>query len=320
MKDIIIKVWPEINNYLPALIPLQNIEKKSNTIYLDFTNCFEVNSSGLNLFLIQILKILTEGNIQRGWYTNEINEVPMVSKIDHLNFFNILNKYAQNNSLFQSNFTSTTLNTDVLGQQRLNSFPIYIIDFKSFPIRRKALDHLKNWIYENLMPYYDKYDFILPQVASIINEIAKNTADHTSENAFIGLDVLVTAEEKSIKICFSIGDLGVGINQNIKDHLPGDKFEKRYKNWDLTQTYREALDPGFSTKIHSAENKGLGMSLILDGAKGAGVNLSVFDANSRGVLSNIKSLAHSEIRKNFFNINKDSGFFYYGELEANILP
>jgi hypothetical protein len=319
VKDIIIKVWPEISNYLPALIPLQSIEKRSNSVFIDFTNCFEVNSSGLNLFLIQILKILTDGNTNRGWYTNDTEEVPMVMKIEHLNFFNILNKYSQNTSLFQSNFTSTSLNTEILGQQRLISFPIYIIDFKNFAIRRKALDHLKNWIYENLMPYYDKYDFILPQLASIINEIAKNTADHTQDNAFIGLDVLTTAADKSIKICFSIGDLGVGINQNIKDHLPDEKSEKRYKNWDLTQTYREALDPGFSTKMHSTENKGLGMSLILDGAKGAGVNLSVFDANSRGILSNIKSLAHSEIRKNFFNINKDSGFFYYGELEANIL-
>ena len=62
MKDIIIKIWPQIINYIPALIPIQNIEKRDNSIFLDFTNCTEVNSSGLNIFLIQLLKTLNGKN------------------------------------------------------------------------------------------------------------------------------------------------------------------------------------------------------------------------------------------------------------------
>ncbi|MDB5024311.1 MAG: hypothetical protein JWP78_2066 [Mucilaginibacter sp.] len=315
MKDLNIKVWPELTDYIPALLPIQNIEKKDNTIFFDFTNCHILNSSGLNLFLLQILKFLNDEKIKNGWYSN-ISECEIGYEVSRLNFVSILNKYSNPTSLFSEQnkvFANSTPQSKNISQ---TSFPIYNIEYDEYENRRKALDHLKEWIYKNLAPFYQEYDFILPQLASIINEIAKNSADHTNSNAFIGLDVSFLDASNKIKISFSIGDLGVGINQNIKNHLPERIYEKRHKFWDLSQTYREALNRGFTTKTHSTENKGLGMSLILDGAKGIGLNLSVFDANSRGILSSINSIVHSEIRKNFFNIGKDTGFFYYGELYA----
>ena len=188
-------------------------------------------------------------------------------------------------------------------------------NLKAYENRRKALISFKEWLNENLKPYYKNYDFNLPQVILVINEIAKNSADHTDDNAFLGLDIFFNDKEKFIKICFSIGDIGKGINQNIKDNLP-ENMKERLKYWDLTQMYRVALKRGFTTKQNFHENKGMGMSIILDGAKGIELDLSVFDAKSRGVLSNIHSLSHSEIRKNFFYIGNFVGFYYYGELKA----
>jgi len=102
---------------------------------------------------------------------------------------------------------------------------------------------------------------------------------------------------------------------NVKNHLPEEQL-KRYEFWDLTQTYRFALSRGNTTKPDSINNKGMGMSLILDGAKEIGLELSVFDAESRGLLTEIESLTHSELRKNFYNIGRNIGFYYHGKLKA----
>jgi len=319
MKDINIKVWPELIGYLPALIPLPKIEEKENGLYLDFSNCNKINSSGLNIFLIHLLKYVKFDGVNRGWHSDELHSLDIIEQVDKFNFFKILNLYCPNISLFNAELaasSSAILEENLpISSEQMISFPIYMINLKAYTNRRKALEYLKEWLYNKLETYYLEYDFILPQLASVITEIAKNSADHTDDNAFIGLDI-VNNNIDSIKICFSIGDLGVGINQNIKDHLPNNVSESRYKFWDLTQTYREALSRGFTTKEESKENKGLGMSLILDGAKGIKLILSVFDAKSRGLLNNITSTTHSDIRKNFFNTGKDVGFYYYGELIA----
>ncbi len=318
MKDIGVKIWPELLGYSSVLIPFPKIGNRENSVFLDFSNCKEVNASGLTLFLIQLLKLITSDQDNRSWYKDEEDNVQLIEKITNLNFFELLSRYSKNGSLFQSNLSNKANSNLAVTTDNTLSLPIYIIDFKNFDKRRMALNSLKEWVYNNLTTYYSKYDFILPQLISIINEIAKNSADHTLDNAFLGIDIIELIPDKKIKICFSIGDLGVGINDNIKNHLPK-QHEKRYDYWDLTQTYRLALTPGFTTKEYSKENKGLGMSLIIDGAAGIDLSLSLFDANSRAILSNISSLTHEGLRKNFINIGREVGFFYYGELTANII-
>lgn len=317
MKDLHIKFWPETTGYLPGLFPFPKFEGRENSIFLDFSNCSQVSSSGLNIHLIRLLKIVKFDDRNRGWHTNPISN-PILHKVNKLNYFEILNMYKPNISLFQDRNIlnkSKITSTNNYNNQSYISFPIYNIDFKRYENRRKALISFKEWLNENLKPYYKNYDFNLPQVILVINEIAKNSADHTDDNAFLGLDIFFNDKEKFIKICFSIGDIGKGINQNIKDNLP-ENMKERLKYWDLTQMYRVALKRGFTTKQNFHENKGMGMSIILDGAKGIELDLSVFDAKSRGVLSNIHSLSHSEIRKNFFYIGNFVGFYYYGELKA----
>ena len=277
-----------------------------------------MNSSGLTIFLMQLLKYATSDNTPRSWHSDEFGQVPIIKEIARYNFFNIFNMYCPNISLFNSGSLEEGRNISddqIIEAGYTRSFPIYLINFNAFPQRRAALKALKSWLYNALEPYYLTHDFILPQLASVITEIAKNSADHTSGSGFIGLDIIHTSLE-DVKICFSIGDLGIGINQNIKNHLSAEQIEKRFKFWDLTQTYREALSRGFTTKEESMENKGLGMSLILDGARGINLSLSVFDANSRGILNNITSMSHSDIRRNFYNTGREVGFYYYGELNA----
>jgi hypothetical protein len=316
LKDITVKIWPEITGYIPAVLSYPNVDNKSNRIFLDFSNCTHVDSSGLNILLIQLIKLTNAGGMQREWYADYFSSTQFLETLHNLNFFKILNYYSPNNSLFQSLFESKEPKAEqIVFKDQVKSYPIHLINYKEFANRRDALGPFKEWLYLELEAYYDRYDFILPQFISIVTEIAKNSADHTLENAFFGLDVRESKDNDTITIYFSIGDLGVGINQNIKNHL-SDELRKRYEYWDLTQTYRVALSRGFTTKGDSKENKGLGMSLILDGSNGMALSLSVFDANSRGIMSNIESLVHSSLRKNFFNTGREVGFYYYGKLNA----
>jgi hypothetical protein len=316
LKTATLKIWPEIRKYIPALVtPISSEHQDSDSYFLEFQNTTRISSSGLTILLIQIVKTIKAQNDSITWETNRAAEEPFISKIAALNFFNVLNRYSQNYSFYKDEILTTINMNPINVEPKLLSFPIYEIDFQKYSKRRDALNDLKSWLYEALKDYYQEYDFLLPQLVSTVSEIAKNSSDHTKDNAFIGLDLYQSPSKDHIRIMFAIGDLGVGINQNIRDHLSEEK-RKRLKYWDLTQTYREALQSGFTTLTSSKENKGLGMSLILDGAKGINLDLSVFDAKSRGFLDKIDSIIHEDIRKNFISIGKETGFFYYGEIKA----
>ncbi len=90
--------------------------------------------------------------------------------------------------------------------------------------------------------------------------------------------------------------------------------KNRAKKLSLSDAYHYALSPGKTTRPNSKDNKGIGMSIIFDVARSINMNLSVFDALSRGLLSKAKDRTHVELRKVFYNTGNDVGFYYYGEL------
>jgi hypothetical protein len=322
MKSAQIKIWPEIKGYLPVIIPWQNVKTQQNDIFIDFSNCKSVYSSGLTLLLLRTIGVIIQEKNNRKWETHSEIISDTFQKIVSLNFFNILQYFESNTSMFwRQEFAN--LSTHKLVHQNdyyceVHSLPIYHIKINDFLNRRDILKEFRKSLNELLLPYYRDYDFNLTQLTLILNEILKNSADHTKTNAFLGLDIIFINNQE-IEINFTIGDLGEGINLNVKKHLPTEKFKKRYEFWDLTQTYRFALSKGGTTKNDSIDNKGMGMSIILDGARKIGLELSVFDAESRGLLTSITSLTHSEIRRNFFNIGRHIGFCYHGTLRSKKL-
>ncbi len=318
MKRSQIKIWPEIDGLLPIITPWQNVENRDNDVFIDFSNCQSVYSSNLVLLLIRIIKLLVYKKNNRKWESHDEIVSNTFKNIIDLNFFNILELYETNISMFWNKEFSKRSEQIIVHKNKYNneihSFPIYHVEIDSFNERREVLNSFRRNFNKLLAPYYDNYNFNLSQLTLILNEILKNSADHTDSNAFLGIDIEFI-NEKEIEILIGVGDLGVGINMNIKNHLPEDQL-KRYEFWDLTQTYRYALSKGGTTKMDSINNKGMGMSIILDGARELGMNLSVFDAESRGLLTKIKSLSHSDIRRNFYNTGRTVGFYYHGSLKA----
>jgi hypothetical protein len=321
MKSSQIKIWPEIDGFLSIIAPWQNVENKENDVFIDFSNCQTVTSSYLVLLLIRVIKLLNNKNNIQKWETHDEIVSKTFNYIIDLNFFNILDFYGNNASMFWNNEFSKLTETLLIHKNRNNneihSFPIYHICIKNYNDRREVLKLFRRKFNKLLSPYFKDYNFNLSQLTLILNEILKNSADHTDSNAFLGMDIEFI-NESEIEISIGIGDLGVGINMNIKNHLPEEQL-KRYNFWDLTQTYKFALSKGGTTKMDSLNNKGMGMSIILDGARELGMELSVFDADSRGLLTKVKSLTHSDVRKNFYNMGRTVGFYYHGKLKAKKL-
>ena len=58
MKQTHLKIWPEIVNYQPAIIPFDKTnDQKENSVHIDFCNCNKVDSAGLTLLIVNLIKI-----------------------------------------------------------------------------------------------------------------------------------------------------------------------------------------------------------------------------------------------------------------------
>jgi hypothetical protein len=158
------------------------------------------------------------------------------------------------------------------------------------------------------------YLFHHTQLVWILIEMAKNSADHTDNDAYFGMDVTVSPTRDQMMLTFAFGDLGVGIKQHIQNYY-SKTLKKRIPHFSIYEAYYVAVQPGFSTGAGGV-NKGVGMSLILEGAKGMNLSLSVFDAKSRGLLNCLNGRSHSEIRRVFLDLDTKVGFYYFGKLIA----
>jgi len=77
-----------------------------------------------------------------------------------------------------------------------------------------------------------------------------------------------------------------------------------------------ACKKGFTSKPQTGKNLGVGMSTAIESSQMLGVTLSVFDAHSRGILSNLQKISHAEVRKIFYPVSRDTPFCYFGSIGA----
>lgn len=315
LKDIKIKIWPELVNYIPALTPLPTIQQfKSNNIIFDFSNVRKVTSSGLVIALVNILQILEVVQNKRRWRIINPSDTYTDQIISNLGLYKILEDYLPHKDLFWKESQSTSMLQTHLGGRTL-SLPIYTLKFRDYKDRRDCLQPFVEWLLNILSEIEEGYDFDANNFIPILLEMGKNSADHTTGNAFFGIDYTYEPESKTVRIGFSFSDLGIGINQTIAKFI---RTDTRYSNKDshlsLSDAYHYAIGSGNTTKPTSTDNRGLGMFIIYNMAKSQNIHLSVFDANSRGILSEAKDKTHTELRKVFFNVGHSVGFYYYGEL------
>lgn len=321
MKSIQLKIWPEIENYCQALIPLQKIpEDKQNSINIDFSYAKSLNSSGLCILIIGLLKQIHTAP-GRSWSIIEPVNSQITDGLKKLGLMEILDSYINVKTIFWSeaekvdimvpySYLNSNLNKTI-------SYPIYRLSYKDD--RRGCIQAFKDWLFLILEPIFKTYHFPRSNFIAVLNELAKNGADHTVTDAFFGIDLMYLEGGSAVKLCFSFGDLGHGLNENVKLHLSNDdEYRNRSKHLSLSDAYHYALIPGKTTRPASKDNKGIGMSIVFDVARAINMELSVFDANSRAILTNAQDRTHAELRKVFYNTGADVGFYYYGEIISKV--
>jgi ABC-type transporter Mla MlaB component len=323
MKPTHVKIWPEVLNYQPAIIPFnKENDNQKNSIIIDFTNCKAVDSSGLTLLLIDLIKLFKKSP-KRKW-SLIIENNALKEDLKQLGFFNIINRYSGDYELsIDTPFDESLINAKQkwikkkFAEIETYSFPIYHIDFNLFTARRDPLERLRKDISKIIKKLFVGFGLKAHFFLAIIQEIAKNSADHTSDNAFLGLDISINTAQTYLKVQFSYGDLDKGIHNSIKEFVVRKEPKKKVDKWGLSDSYYYALNNGFTTKPESSHNKGIGMTLILEACEALNIDISVFDANSRAVLSKVKDNSHAEIRKALYDTGRSVGFYYYGELIAH---
>ena len=318
-RSIQIKVWPEISGYLPAVIPYERLRSsKNNPVDFDFSGTSIVQAAPLNLLLIKLIKHTSSlGNID--WEMKLSNFPDANSRLKEIGLFDIFPKVIPNSKLFwQKEFLEKKFAT--IKQSELSntqSFPIYHIEFSNYQDRRVAVEEFKDWLVKHFEGLNSIYEVKIHKLILILVEMAKNSADHTNQDAFFGIDIIKFEREALIQ--FSFGDLGIGINRTIRPilkNVPG--YKDKDEHLAITDSYQFAFQMGFTSKPESKINRGIGMSTIFDVSKQIGLDLSVFDAESRGVLTNASEPTHNELRKVFYSVGFGVGFYYYGLLKVKI--
>ncbi len=320
MRRIQIKIWPEIDQHYPAIISLERTERnKQNPLDIDLTYTHKVSSSSLAILLINLIKSTSELP-NRSWDILPPKNELIDSEIRNLNFYGILLKTIPNQNLFWSlDLNSEMFSSPIVEKQDNNwmtkKYPIYELAFShSQKDRRDVVDKFKKYLIKELYFLQEEFDFDLSIFIQVLVEMAKNSADHTNANAYFGLDIVNQPSKVILK--FSFGDLGSGLNQAIRKFIKYDEgFTEKEKHLALTDSYHWALQVGTTTKPKSKLNKGIGMSTIFNLSKQLDFNLSVYDAESRGILSFANNITHSELRKIFYATGHKVGFYYYGETE-----
>lgn len=322
-KDEKIKIWPEIIGLYPAIVPLSDIKnKKDNSILVQFAGLSESDSTGLSFLLCQLLKIFKKID-SRSFGFEDIQLIPTYETISKLGFFNIINKHLPYKDLFLSVPDAQLISKIEYIKEGFKkvSFPIYHLDYSIQQEPRHVVDDFIEWL-SNILeePIRLGFKFKRNAFVQMLNEIAKNSEDHTDDNAFFGID-FINLSSNNLKITFSFCDLGRGIHINIKEYLRdhpeafNGRFRNKHNHLSLTDVYHIAMGVNNSCpKNDTGRNRGLGMSIIHQCSVDLGLKLSVFDANSRGLLSELTLMTHEDIRKYFFNLGKSTGFYYYGEL------
>lgn len=321
MKPTKVKAWPDLTGYIPALPVLADARRQAKTekplVEVDFGNVRSVSAVGLTVFIFQLLRFL--GQYRFAIIRKECSE-KIKDQISQLGGFEILA------ALFGS------LQPELLSEEESDlpnescplgnkSLPIYHLKFGEGEQRSKAVTTFLHKISDDFIEIFKDVCFEANGLLMLLNEIAKNSADHTKEDALFALDVF-HVDNKTSRISFAFGDFGVGIKRHIEEHLPPEEI-KRKPHFSLYEAYRLALKQGYTSNSAPNRNKGQGMTIIMDVASSLGMHLSVFDAWSRGVLSqfpNAGRQSHDSVRRIFHNVGHDVGFFYYGEIFVNRRP
>ncbi len=330
-----IKIWPYLDGLSQAIFPysIRHLSgDMSMGVNLDFSNVIYANSSGVAITLKKLITLFINDKKPRHFNLVQPKDNEIDNFLRKSGFYNILDSYIHFENRGGDLFNTIPL---VVFQDGINaiverdlgfirtSFPIYRLKFNP-DNERDSINNYSDWLDDNILKDLDgKYKVKTDVLFTVLTEIAKNSVDHTEKDAFWGFDILEDCNSGEGELLFSCSDLGNGMAQTVRDYLnvnPTDQLRVDVvKHGSLTDYYKWAFTLGNSTSKKKS-NKGIGMTMIIDGAHELKMDLSFFDARSMmhipdSLFYSPNALNHEELRRKAWNTENKVGFYYFGKLK-----
>jgi hypothetical protein len=352
-RDTRLALWPEQTAYYPLSNSWAEIK---NTSTLDFSHCCGVHSCGLAATALNLHwlfnshsskeeeRVVTPQPKQLGLFSeressenlctlidSEKDKIEViVDHVDHelmkvsesLGFFECIKQRLTDDlrDKYCSHVHIRPICTYYFSVRAL-SYPIYHFNFAKYPDRRRdVLEDLFDYTEPIFDEIFKKNQDRGNQLIHVLEEIAKNIADHANADGFMGLDVVYSHNKTTISIL--IGDLGPGIYKHFSNAATA-KNPSRQGKMGFAEAYKFALTNEVSGSINP-ENYGCGMSSIVNNCIGLHARISVVDQQSRLSLSSLPPIdqtppSHNALWRSSFRFDGKKPFFYFIECEEPLL-
>jgi hypothetical protein len=311
-----IKIWPYLDDISQAIIPYstEHLSEDTNLVVnVDFSQVKRYSSSGAAITLMKLISALSK---KPSLYRLIFPEDQNVEKFfQESGFFSILDEcfHFVKDDLFSGEIIKS-VNPYIISENNKNtkmiSFPVYPLKYNK-KNDRESVDKFMDWVTDIFVEHLSNSNIKRNIFLTIINEIAKNTQDHTMSDSYFGLDIIRYSIADGGELYFSFSDLGIGIKNNIKAYYSPFDYNKVMEKYSFSDAYKFAFTFGKSTSLNP-RNKGIGMSMIRDGAELLNMDLTIWDG--RSMLLTPKVLSHSGLRRVIFDTDNFVGFYYYGRL------
>lgn len=308
-----IKIWPYLDDFSQAIIPYSSdhlSDDANMVVNFDFSKVKRANSSGA---AIALMKLISGFSKRKNPFRLIPPEDPIMERyFQESGFFAILNEnFYFINDLFDNIKINKFIQPYIVNDEKTKivSFPIFHLKYNAENIR-ESVDNFMDWITDIIFESLSRYNVQCNTLLTILIEIAKNSQDHTNSDSYFGLDIILDTITNKGELYFSFPDLGIGITRKVREDETVD-YRRAKEKFAYTDAYKFAFALGKTTSKNPI-NKGIGMSLIRDGAEILNLDLTIWDADS--MLFIPKILTHSELRRIAFDTGNSVGFNYYGRL------
>ena len=335
-----IKIWPYLDDLSQTIFPytFKYLSNDPNMVVnLDFSNVIRINSSVAAITLKKLVSLVFSDKTKRLFKIIMPENENIACFLQNSGFLKILDDYYcfdnYSGDLFDTKVVvrkDTSIVYEKICGIKQTSFPIFHLRYNEND-ERKSVNEFAEWLDDNVLPILSKYNVRIDLLFSVLMELAKNSQDHTNNDAFFGVDIMENQKDKVGEFVFSCADLGVGISQNVRRYLKEypqkDLRADIWRHGSLTDMYKWAFTVG-NTTSKKYSNKGIGMTMIIDGANNLNMDLSYFDAYSmmqipkstekalkQNEQTNWNPLSHAMLRRKAWNTDNKVGFYYFGKLK-----
>lgn len=329
-----IKIWPYLDDLSQTILPYSDryLSKDVNMVVsVDFSNLKSINSSIGAITLKKLISLVVNSKIKRPYKLILPENERMQSFLQKSGFLYVLDDYYHFVNLYGDLFNNNTITiqkeTDIVVDEflgiRKTHYPIYRLHYN--PANgRESVEKFEEWLDDNLLVKIAEKRAVKTDVLfSVLTEMAKNSQDHTENDAFLGVDLIENMATGEGELVFTCSDLGEGIAHKVRMYLAKNQQEDLrpdvWKHGSLTDFYKWAFTLG-NTTSKKPNNKGIGMTMIIDGAQELKMDLSFFDAKSMmqipgSLFYSSNAFNHEELRRKAWNTDNKVGFYYFGRLK-----